>query len=196
MSAKEPQSAFESLEELVALSAATGAHMHICHLNSSSGRDVVACAELIRGAQSRGLPITTEAYPYGAASTAIGAALLRGPDWLERCGANSADNIELNGRKLTQEKIDELQASQPGAVIVLHFLKPDDDARDRDLMDLSVLYPGAPIASDAMPGATPTAGWSKATSGRCPRTRSRTRGPPVAFRVSSPAGCASERRFR
>jgi len=151
MSAKEPQSAFESLEELVALSAATGAHMHICHLNSSSGRDVVACAELIRGAQSRGLPITTEAYPYGAASTAIGAALLRGPDWLERCGANSADNIELNGRKLTQEKIDELQASQPGAVIVLHFLRPDDDARDRDLMDLSVLYPGAPIASDAMP---------------------------------------------
>jgi N-acyl-D-glutamate deacylase len=67
LSAIEPHSTFEALEELVALSAATGAHMHVCHLNSNAVRDVVRCAELLKGAQARGLPISVEAYPYGAA---------------------------------------------------------------------------------------------------------------------------------
>lgn len=148
----EPLSAFEALEELVALSAATGAHMHVCHLNSSAGRDVEICAELLLGAQARGLPISVEAYPYGAGSSAVGAELYRG-DWLDRWGAPDASSLELNGVSLTQERIDELQASDPGAVVVMHFLRPDDSEEDRRLLDLSVLYPGAAIASDAMPWA-------------------------------------------
>lgn len=146
----EPLSAFEALEELVALSAATGAHMHVCHLNSSAGRDVEICAELLKGAQDRGLPISVEAYPYGAGSSAVGAELYRG-NWLERWGAPDASSLELNGVPLTQAKIDELQAAEPGAVVVMHFLRPDDDAEDRRLLDRSVLFPGAAIASDGMP---------------------------------------------
>ncbi|MCB1311222.1 MAG: amidohydrolase family protein [Sedimentitalea sp.] len=146
----EPLSAFEALEELVALAAATGAHMHVCHLNSSAGRDVEICAELLKGAQDRGLPISVEAYPYGAGSSAVGAELYRG-NWLERWGAPDASSLELNGVPLTQAKIDELQAAEPGAVVVMHFLRPDDDAEDRRLLDRSVLFPGAAIASDGMP---------------------------------------------
>lgn len=146
----EPLSAFETLQELVALAAATGAHMHVCHLGSSTGRDVEICAELLRGAQGRGLPITVESYPYGAGSSAVGAEIYRG-NWLERWGAPDASSLELEGVPLTQEKIDELQASEPGAVVVMHFLRPDDSAEDQRLLDLSVLYPGAAIASDAMP---------------------------------------------
>lgn len=40
MSVIEPQSSFEAIEEVVALAAGTGARMHICHLNSSSIRDI------------------------------------------------------------------------------------------------------------------------------------------------------------
>jgi len=150
ISVVEPLSAFEALEELVALSAATGAHMHVCHINSSAGRDAEICIELLKGAQARGLPISVEAYPYGAGSSAVGAELYRG-DWLERWGAPDASSLEFNGVPLTQQKIDELQASEPGAVVVMHFLRPDDNAEDRRLLDLSVLYPGGAIASDAMP---------------------------------------------
>lgn len=151
ISVKEPQSAFEALEELVALSAATGAHMHVCHLNSSAGRDIEACAALLLGAQARGLPISVEAYPYGAGSSTIGAELYRGSDWLERWGVKDASALEHNGVPLTQQTIDELQKAAPGTVVVMNFLRPDQDKADRRLLDLSVLYPGAAIASDALP---------------------------------------------
>jgi Amidohydrolase family len=151
LSVIEPQSTLEALEELVALSAATGAHMHVCHLNSSSGRGVEACAELLQGAQSRGLPITVEAYPYGAASSAVGAELFRGENWLERWAVDDASALELFGEPLDQAKIDELQAAEPGTPVVMHFLRPDSRAEDERMLDVSVLYPGAAIASDAMP---------------------------------------------
>ena len=147
----EPLSTFEAYEELIALSAATGAHMHVCHVNSSSTRDIEACTNLLKGAQERGLPITVEAYPYGAGSSAVGAEIYRGDNWLERWGAPDASSLELNGEPLTQDKIDELQASEPGAVVVMHFLRPDASDEDQRLLDLSVLYPGGAIASDAVP---------------------------------------------
>ncbi|RJG41725.1 amidohydrolase family protein [Mesorhizobium sp. DCY119] len=150
-SVKEPQSAFEAFEELVALSAATGAHMHVCHINSSSSRDIGDCVALLKGAQAKGISITVEAYPYGAGSSTIGAEIYRGADWLERWGASDASAMELKGQPLTQAKIDELQASAPGTVVVMHFLRPDKSEMDQVLLDLSVLYPGGSIASDAMP---------------------------------------------
>ena len=146
----EPLSTFEAFEELIALSAATGAHMHVCHVNSSGTRDIEACTDLLKGAQERGLPITVEAYPYGAGSSAVGAEIYRG-NWLERWGAPDASSLELNGQPLTQEKIDELQAAEPGAAVVMHFLRPDSSEEDQRLLDLSVLYPGGAIASDAVP---------------------------------------------
>jgi N-acyl-D-glutamate deacylase len=153
-SVKEPRSAFEGYEELIALSAATGAHMHVCHVNSMSGRDMVDCVALLKSAQARGLPITVESYPYGAASTTIGSEGFRGPDWLERWGASDASVMEMNGRPLDQTEIDELQASAPGSIVVFHFLQTDKSEADQALLDLAVLYPGGSIASDAMPWQT------------------------------------------
>ena len=147
----EPQSSFEAYQELISLSATTGAHMHVCHLNSTSVQDIDDCADLVQSAIDRGLPVTTEAYPYGAGSSAVGAEVFRGEDWLQRWGIPSASYMEMNGKALDQEKITELQATAPGSVVVIHFLKPDDSKDDRRKMDRSVLFPGAAIASDAMP---------------------------------------------
>ena len=61
----EPRSSFEAYQEVISLAASTGAHVHICHFNSSSNRDIEFCARVIADAQKRGLKITTEAYPYG-----------------------------------------------------------------------------------------------------------------------------------
>ncbi|WP_083462337.1 amidohydrolase family protein [Kitasatospora griseola] len=150
LSVQEPESGFEALGELISLAAATGAHMHICHLNANAGRDVKACVELIAEAQENGVPVTVESYPYGGCSSTVGAEVFRG-DWLARWGAEDTSVMELNGEPMTQEKIDELQKNAPGTVVNMHFLHPDDKPEDAELLDLSVLFPGAAIASDAMP---------------------------------------------
>ncbi len=151
LNSAEPKSSFEALQELISLSATTGAHMHICHLNSTSVQDIEDCADLVKAAIDRGLPVTTEAYPYGAGSSAVGAEVFRGDDWLQRWGVPNASYMEANGKPLSEEKVLELQNNAPGTIVVMHFLKPDEDKDDRKKMDRSVLFPGAAIASDAMP---------------------------------------------
>ncbi|MFG3530350.1 amidohydrolase family protein [Streptomyces sp. NPDC047917] len=150
LSVKEPNSGFEGLGELISLAAATGAHMHICHLNSVAGRDIKACAELISEAQANGVPISVEAYPYGACSSTVGAEVFD-EDWLARWGVEDASAMEYNGKSLTQDEINEMRETRPGEVIVMHFLRPDDKPEDAEMLDLSVMHPGAAIASDGMP---------------------------------------------
>ncbi|MFS1926075.1 amidohydrolase family protein [Vibrio breoganii] len=147
----EPKSSFEAYQELISLAATTGAHMHICHLNSTSVRDIDDCADLVQEAVEKGLPVTTEAYPYGAGSTPVGAALFAGEDWIDRFGVPDASYMEANGVPMTQSKIDELRETNPGEIVVIHFLKPDDNKEELRMMNRSVLFPGAAIASDAMP---------------------------------------------
>jgi len=151
MSIAEPNSAFEAIEEQIALAAVTGANMHVCHLNSVAGRDIKDCADLLKTAQAKGLPLTVEAYPYGAFATMIGADFLRGPHWMETFGVTDASAMEYNGRRLTQAEIDQRQKDSPGDPIVLHFLGDEDDPAMIEKLDQSVLYPGGCIASDAMP---------------------------------------------
>jgi N-acyl-D-glutamate deacylase len=146
----EPQSSFEAIAEIVSLAAATGAHVHIHHLNSTSTRDIPRIAELLRGAQGRGLRITTEAYPYGAGSTAVGSELFRG-NWRERLGGATAGDIELAGVPFTDSTLAEAQEKTPGAWIIVHYMRPDRSDADQGYLDQSVLFPGGAIASDAMP---------------------------------------------
>jgi N-acyl-D-glutamate deacylase len=146
----EPQSSFEAVAEVVSLAAATSAHIHIHHLNSTSMRDISRIAELLRGAQARGLRITTEAYPYGGGSTVVGAELFRG-NWRERFGGATAADIELMGVPFNDSTLAEAQAKTPGAWIIAHFLRPDRNPADQEYLDQSVLFPNGAIASDAMP---------------------------------------------
>ncbi len=154
MSVVEPDSSFEGIAEVVSLAAATGARMHINHLNSISTRDIPRIAEMIKGAQARGLRVTTEAYPYGAGSTVVGAELFRG-NWRERLGGAVAGDIELAGKPLDVATLAEAQEKTPGAWIVAHFMRPDRNPADQVFLDESVLMPGGAIASDAMPWTTP-----------------------------------------
>ena len=151
MSVLEPTSSFETIVEQVGLAASTGAHMHICHLNSTSNRDLEAATKLIKEAQANGVPVTVEAYSYGVFSTVIGAQFMRGEDWLQRFGGTDYGAVEMRGEPLTKEKIEELQKSSPGEVINFHFLSPDKSEDDKRLLDLAILFPGGAIATDGMP---------------------------------------------
>ena len=76
----EPQSAFEAFQEALAVAAGTGAHLHLCHVNSVAGRMAPLVLADVAKAQAQGLRVTVEAYPYGAGAAAIGAAFLRGDE--------------------------------------------------------------------------------------------------------------------
>jgi len=142
----DPKSAAESVAQIISFSAATGSQDHICHLNSSSLYDINTTREIVSGAQQRGLPITIEAYSYGAASTTIGSALFT--DEARKKKNVSARQIEFNGKPLTEEEFQKTRKDSPGSIVVFRFL---DMPRDEAVLDKSVLFPGGIIASDAMP---------------------------------------------
>src|ERR1700761_3222991 len=86
MSRVDPESAAEAYIRLIGYAGATGAHMHICHFNSSSKTDIERCVALVAKAQEQGLPVTIEAYPYGTGSTVLAAAFFSDPDFEARNG--------------------------------------------------------------------------------------------------------------
>jgi hypothetical protein len=145
----EPQSSFEAIKELIANAAITGAHMHLCHINSTSLSDIHATLALIEDAQAKGINITTEAYPYGAANTVVGAAMFSG----RMTGATGCPRrpitFKLGADRMTEDELADYQANKPGTFITWHFLdenKPEDLA----LLDASVTHPSVLIASDSV----------------------------------------------
>ena len=144
----EPKSSFEAVQELIANSAITGAHMHLCHINSTSLKDIHSIMELVDGAFERNLNITVGAYPWGAASTVVGAAMFSGEGWPERMGS-TAHSFQLGLERMTEEQLADYQKNKPGTFIVWHFLD-ESDPEDLAMLDASVLHPRILIESDEM----------------------------------------------
>ena len=115
----EPGSNIESVSEVIGAAAVTGASLHIVHINSSCGAQALDCLGLIAGARARGLEVTTEAYPYEAAMTAINSARFN-PGWQEKSGATYHDlMLPETGERLTKERFEELHnASEPRLVVL------------------------------------------------------------------------------
>jgi N-acyl-D-aspartate/D-glutamate deacylase len=153
MSRTDPESAAEAYIRLIGYAGATGAHMHICHFNSSSKTDVERCARLVAKAQAQGLPITVEAYPYGTGSTVLAAAFFSDPEFEARNGTgyDSVQRVTDGRRFRNREELLAAQAAEPSTLVLWHILDTENNEHHRRLLDLSVLFPGGAIASDAMP---------------------------------------------
>ncbi|WGS20378.1 MULTISPECIES: amidohydrolase family protein [unclassified Bradyrhizobium] len=153
MSRIDPESAAEAYIRLIGYAGATGAHMHICHFNSSSKTDVERCSALIAKAQAQGLPITVEAYPYGTGSTVLAATFFSDPQFEERngLGYDSVQRVTDGHRFGSREELLTAQAEEPSTLVLWHVLDIENNPYHRNLLDISVLYPGGAIASDAMP---------------------------------------------
>lgn len=66
---------FSGFEEAIAAAAITGAPLHIVHIQSTGGPNVAQELRMIFEARSRGMDVTTEAYPYTMGMTSIQSAL-------------------------------------------------------------------------------------------------------------------------
>ena len=146
---RERNSSFEAFQEMISNAATTGVNMHVCHINSMAQKGIRESLELVDAAMSRNVPITVGTYPWGAASTFVGAAVFTGPTWKEDLETDYGA-FQFGTKRLAKAEFDDLQANAPGTFIIWHFLdeeKPEELA----LVDASVLDPRVLIESDAMP---------------------------------------------
>lgn len=131
-----------AMQEVIANAAATGAPLHIAHINSMSRDELPEVLQLIADARRRGLDVTTETYPYTAASTFIDAA---GFDegWQERLGLTYSDlQRQDTGERLTKDTFQRFR--KQGGIVIIHMMR-------EDMIELAVKTPFVIIASDAMP---------------------------------------------
>lgn len=139
----EPGSSIESVTEMIAASAISGAPVHIVHVNSSCLAYTPACLEMIAGARARGLDVTVEAYPYGAGMTSIASALFN-PGWRERRGIDYSDiEIPATAERLTKQRFDALHNSATPQYVLIHS-NPDS------IVDAIIENPMVMIASDGV----------------------------------------------
>jgi N-acyl-D-aspartate/D-glutamate deacylase len=145
-----PDALVDGAEELVRAAGETGAHMHYCHVNSTSLQAVDRVLGLVTRARSEGSTITTEAYPYGAGSTGIGAAFLS-PERLPERGLRPSDLVYApTGERVADDaRLRQLRAEDPGGLCIVHFFD-EDVPGDLDVLLRSLAYEDACIASDAM----------------------------------------------
>ncbi|EOD70597.1 amidohydrolase family protein [Amycolatopsis vancoresmycina] len=137
--------------EIVAAAGETGAAMHHCHVNSTSGHHIDRVLATLADARREGSRVTVEAYPYGAGSTAVGAAFIE-PERLRLKGLRPSSVIILDtGERVRDEgRLRQLRRDDPGAPCLLEFLD-EENPRERALLHQALAFPDAIVASDAMP---------------------------------------------
>ena len=139
----------EAMQEVISNAAATGASLHIVHVNSMSLSALPLVLEMIGAARKRGLDITTEAYPYTAASTHLESTIFD-DGWQKRLGISYGDvQWEKTGERLTAETFGPYR--KQGGTVIMHLMKPEWIAR-------AMASPFVMVASDGMhyaPGAHP-----------------------------------------
>lgn len=130
------------VREVVVAAERTGASLHVVHIGSSTTRHVDAALAMIDSARARGADVTTEIYPYTAASTRIESAIFD-DGWREKLGADFGD-IELTatGERLTAETFRQHRAK--GGWVIIHMIPERTIVR-------ALQHPGVIVASDGVP---------------------------------------------
>jgi len=132
----------DAVQEVVANASATGAAIHIVHVNSTALGEYQSVLSLIRGAQLRGVDVTTEAYPYTAGSTTIQAAMFDG-DWQDSYGI-SYEGLQWQetGERLDAESFRRYR--ELGGVVIIHMMQ-------ERWVEAAIANDWVMIASDGMP---------------------------------------------
>lgn len=148
---KEPDGAVEGFLEVIGVAAGTGARMHMCHINSTALKRIVDVIPLIQTAQGKDIRITTEAYPWGAGSTVIGAPFIR-PENLAKIDIKPSNimYVKTGEHPATNERLAQIQAGDPGGIAVIHYLN-ESNPEEMKYIDTAVLFQNSMIASDAVP---------------------------------------------
>lgn len=131
-----------SIQEAIANAVLTNVSLHIVHINSMSLGNIQLSLDMVTNAQNRGFDITTELYPYTAASTGIQSAMFN-IGWQDRLSIGYDDlQWVVSGERLTEETFQKYR--NEGGIVIMHMMKPD-------WIKAGIAAPGVMIASDGMP---------------------------------------------
>jgi len=132
----------DALQEVIADAAVTGASVHVVHITSMGLRETGLCLEMIRDARSRGIDITTEAYPYTAGMTDLSSAIFA-EGWQAKQGGITFSDLQwaLTGERLTAESF--ARYRKQGGFVAIHSI-PEETVR------LALSNPLVMVASDGV----------------------------------------------
>jgi hypothetical protein len=147
----DPQTPIDGASEIVRAAAETGAHMHYCHVQSTSGRHVDRVLTLLAAVRDEGSTVTAEAYPYGTGMTGIGARFLAPERLAERGLSPASIRYAPTGRVVASEdELRELRRLDPGGLAFVETLR-EDVPEEFALVERAIASPATVVASDAMP---------------------------------------------
>jgi len=130
------------IQEALSDAMITGASLHIVHINSMSLGNIQLALDMIDRAHAKGFDISTEMYPYTAASTLLQSAIFN-DGWQEKLGMTYKDLQWVNtGERLTKETFDAYRKT--GGAVIMHMMKPE-------WIKAGLANPRTMIASDGMP---------------------------------------------
>lgn len=128
----------QGLLEVIAMSAVSGAPVHIAHINSSGQGSAPRMLDIIREARGRGVDVTTECYPYTAGATRIESFLF--DSWLDKPEPEYQKlQWAATGERLTKAKF--LEYRKQGGLVLIH-------ANTEDNVRAAVVDPLTLFASD------------------------------------------------
>jgi dihydroorotase len=132
----------DALQEVIADAVATGASLHVVHITSTGLRQTALCLAMIDGARSRGLDVTTEAYPYTAGMTDLASAIFN-DGWQQRQGGIGFGDLQwaATGERLTAESF--ARYRKQGGMVAVHSIP-------EDIVKLAVAHSNVMIASDGL----------------------------------------------
>jgi dihydroorotase len=131
-----------AIREAIATAQKTGVSLHIVHIGSSAIGDLPEALALIDSSRAAGMDITTEVYPYTAASTTIESAMFN-PGWQANLKIDFGDLAwAATGERLTEESFQRYR--KQGGWVILYMMK---DAN----VERAIAHPGVIIASDGVP---------------------------------------------
>ena len=149
------------IQEVISDAATTGAPLHIVHINSMALGNIKLAIDMVEGAQALGLDVTTEMYPYTAASTSLESALFD-EGWQDRMAISYNDlQWQETSERLSRKTFKKYR--KQGGVVIIHMMREEWIAS-------GIGRTSTMVASDGMqysPGAHPrTAGTFARVLGR------------------------------
>ncbi len=129
------------LQEAFSNAMLTRAPLHIVHLNSMALGNIELALKMLEDSQNQGYRITSEVYPYTAASTALESAMFN-PGWQERLGMDYEDlQWVATGERLNKDTYEAYR--KEGGIVIMHMMQPEWIAK-------GLSAEGIAIASDGM----------------------------------------------
>ena len=131
-----------AIQEAIAAAKTTGAALHIVHVGSSGINDLPEVLELIDASKAAGMDLTTEVYPYTAASTVLESAMFN-QGWQANLKIDYGDLAwAATGERLTKESFERYR--KQGGWVIIYMMKDENVER-------AIAHPGVIIASDGVP---------------------------------------------